>query len=323
MREHGKLLATLVGLLAVLTGSPRDPKITGEAQAGAFALLRVSPQSRVVERARLGAQVTVVIYRAPGRKALPNPEPVRLAQTFESLDAELTYMRKTLGLERVAPVHLRSIGLLPGERFHDGVFVGEDVPGEDAPMERLAHRVVERMVEMVSVSRAEALLNLALIHRGRPILQVERVEVGHFETILLEGSLSEEPGEPSALLMTVTVVVLPLAQLRNRPAELSAPCDEYGRAIPLQPGDVFLPPVLIQRVVPRFPSRRPLGSVLVEGIVTPEGRITNARVVRALDRELEAFALEAFQRFRFLPARLNGAPVRATLREEVMFHAVP
>ncbi len=309
MCERRQPFAPVMGLLAFLSG--------------ALVLPGVSAQSRVVERAQLGAHMTMVIYRAQGRKTIPNPEPVRLAQTFESLEAELTYLRKMLGLERVAPVHLRSVGLLPGERFQDGVFVGESASVSDEPLERLSQEVLERRVGVVSVSRAGVFLNLALTHRGRPILRLEEVEVSHFETILLEGTLAEESGEPSAILMTVTVVVLPLAQLRNRPAELSVPCDEYGRAIPMQPGDVFLPPVLIQRVVPRFPSRRPLGTILVEGVVTPEGRVTNARVVRALDRELETFAIEAFQRFRFLPARLNGAPVRATLREEVIFHAVP
>ncbi len=281
-------------------------------------------QSRVAERARLGASVTMVLYRARGRRADSNPEPVRLAQTFDSLDAEVTYLRKVLGIEQVTPVHIRSVGLLPGERFQDGVFLGDRTLGRDPEgMDHLARQVIQRTVALNSVSRTEASLSVALIHRERTIVRVEGVEVRHFETILLEGTLSEEAGEPHAMLMTITVTVLPLAHLRNRPRELSAPCDEYGRVLATGPEDVFLPPVLIERVTPKFPSRRPMGSILLEGIVTPEGRVINARVVRPFDREMEAFALEAFQRFRFLPAQLNGRPIHATVREEVIFQTVP
>ncbi len=281
-------------------------------------------QSRVAERARLGASVTMVLYRAQGRQADPNPEPVRLAQTFESLDAEVTYLRKTLGIEQVTPVHIRSVGLVPGERFQDGVFMGDRTPGRDQEhMEQLAQQVIHRTVALDAVSRTEASLKIALTHRGRTIVRVDGVEVRHFETILLEGTLSEGAGEPHAVLMTITVTVLPLAQLRNRPQELSAPCDEYGRVLAVQPEDVFLPPVLVERVTPKFPSRRPMGSILLEGIVTPQGRVINARVVRTFDREMDAFALDAFQRFRFLPAQLNGRPIHATVREEVIFQIVP
>ncbi|MCS7157493.1 MAG: energy transducer TonB [Blastocatellia bacterium] len=285
-------------------------------------------QARVAERLRLGANVTMVVYEASGRTASPNPEPVRLAQTFDSLDAEMTYLRKTLGIEPLIPRHIRSIGLLPGERFREGLFLeGRSAEGGRRPIEEtmdaLTLRVLWRAIELVAVSRANVSMNFEMTHGERTILRLEDVEVRHFETIVLEGALSATGDQPRAVLMTVTVAIVPQAQLRNRPQELSAPCDEYGRAIALRPDDVFLPPVLIERVVPKFPTRRPLGTVLVEGIVTLDGRVTNARLVRAFDRDLETFALEAFERFRFLPARLNGRPVRATIREEVTFQTTP
>lgn len=290
--------------------------------------LALAEQARIAERMRLGANVTMVVYEVSGRATSPNPEPVRLAQTFESLEAEATYLRKTFGIEQLVPRHIRSIGLLPGERFRDGVFIeGRSAERSQRPieeqMETLASRVLWRAIELVAVSRADVSMHFAVTYGERTILRVEDVEVRHFETIVLEGALSTTEAQPRAVLMTVTVAIVPQGQLRNRPQELSAPCDEYGRAISMRPEDVFLPPVLVERVVPKFPTRRPLGTVLVEGVVTLDGRVTNARIVRAFDRELETFALEAFQRFRFLPARLNGQPVRAIVREEVMFQAVP
>jgi len=301
--------------------------ILGSFLGGAFELA-LAEQARVAERLRWGANVTMVVYEASGRTTSPNPEPVRLAQTFESLEAEATYLRKTLGIERLIPRHVRSIGLLPGERFRDGVFIeGRSAEGSRRPIEEemdaLASRVLWRAIELVAVSRADVSMNVAMTYGERAILRVEDVEVRHFETIMLEGALSTAEAQPRAILMTVTVAIVPQAQLRNRPRELSAPCDEYGRVIPMRPEDVFLPPVLVERVIPKFPTRRPLGTVLVEGIVTLDGGVTNARIVRAFDRELETFALEAFERFRFLPARLNGRPVRAIVREEVMFQAMP
>jgi len=316
MRENGRVLWRVMrgAILGLVLGGAFDP---GRAA-----------QSRIAERLPLGASVTMVVYEAAGRTASSGPEPIRLAQTFESLEAEATYLRKTLGIEQLVPRHIRSIGLLPGERFRDGVLLGEPLaerggrPFEES-MDALAARVLWRTVQLVAVSRTAASLRIAAAHAERTILRAEDVEVGHFETVLLEGALPTDRERPRAVLMTVTVAILPLSQLRPRPQEISAPCDEYGRAIPLRPEDVFLPPVVVERVVPRFPTRRAIGTVLVEGVVTADGRVTNARVVRASDRELERVALEAFERFRFLPARLNGHPIRATIREEVTFHAVP
>lgn len=285
-----------------------------------------SGQSRRPEPALLGASMTLVAYRASGRAASSNPEPVRLTQTLDSLDAELTYLRKTLGRESLTPVHIRSVGLLPGERFRDGLLLAERParPLEEQ-MEDLARSVLERTVEVVSISRTQARVRIVVTYRGQAVLRADHYEVGHFETILLEGGLPDpgQSGESQSVLMTLTVAILPAAQLRNRPREISAPCDEYGRPLDVSSEDVFLPPVLIERIVPKFPTRRAMGTILVEGIVTPEGRVTNARVLRTFDREMDPFALEAFQRFRFLPARWNGRPVRATIREEIFFQAVP
>ena len=53
------------------------------------------------------------------------------------------------------------------------------------------------------------------------------------------------------------------------------------------------------------------GTVVVEGIVRPDGTVANARVVRSLDPVfgLDAEALKAFSNYRFAPGTLNGMPV--------------
>jgi TonB family protein len=63
--------------------------------------------------------------------------------------------------------------------------------------------------------------------------------------------------------------------------------------------------------------------VLLTGVITPEGKITNVRVLRSLDPIIDERAIEAFRQYRFSPALLNGKPVYATYREELTFAAPP
>ena len=85
-------------------------------------------------------------------------------------------------------------------------------------------------------------------------------------------------------------------------------------------GDRFTPPIPLERVVPQFESGRIVrGAVLLSGVVTPEGNITNIRVLRSLDPVIDERAVDAFRRYKFSPAQLNSKPVFATYREELTF----
>ena len=65
------------------------------------------------------------------------------------------------------------------------------------------------------------------------------------------------------------------------------------------------------------------GAVLLSGVVTPEGNITNIRVLRSLDPVIDERAVDAFRQYKFSPAQLNAKPVFATYREELTFAAPP
>jgi TonB family protein len=92
----------------------------------------------------------------------------------------------------------------------------------------------------------------------------------------------------------------------------------------MNPEDRFTPPVALERAAPKFESGRSVrGSVLLGGVVTPEGNIINIRVLRSLDPTIDERAIDAFRQYKFSPALLNGKPVFATYREEMAFAAAP
>ncbi|HEX8186377.1 MAG TPA: energy transducer TonB, partial [Blastocatellia bacterium] len=138
------------------------------------------------------------------------------------------------------------------------------------------------------------------------------------------GGRQESAPVERTLLVSVTPEIIPLANLRNRPEQLSRPTDEYGNAININETDRFTPPVALERMAPKFESTISVrGAVLLTGVITPEGKITNVRVLRSLDPIIDERAIEAFRQYRFSPALLNGKPVYATYREELTFAAPP
>ena len=57
----------------------------------------------------------------------------------------------------------------------------------------------------------------------------------------------------------------------------------------------------------------------MECVVTPEGRVTNVRVLDTPDPAYNVKAVEAFRQYRFNPAKLNGRATYATYRETIVF----
>lgn len=278
-------------------------------------------QSRPVQRRQWGANITISFYEAVGAARPSSDQPMRFPQTFDNLEAELLYLRRSLGWETIQPRHLRSVGLLAGEIFRDGLAVS------GAPL--------HWELTVRSISSDSVLLDFRLMSGDSSLVHVSRLQVHNFETVALLTSWQPPQKSPPAssdtssadaisLAVTLTPVITSSSQLSNRPEDLAYPCDEYGRAVSLTASDIFIPPIIVQRVVPKFPSRRTLsGTVLVEGVITPEGAITNVRVLRTFDVEMNAFAMDAFRRYRLLPGRLNGRPTYAVFREEIRFQAVP
>jgi TonB family protein len=80
-----------------------------------------------------------------------------------------------------------------------------------------------------------------------------------------------------------------------------------------RPGGGVSAPRLLREVRPRYTEaairNMVQGAVLLEVIVTSDGRPSHLRVIRSLDRGLDEEAMAAVAQWRFEPGRLAGAPV--------------
>ncbi|HKP84505.1 MAG TPA: energy transducer TonB, partial [Blastocatellia bacterium] len=216
------------------------------------------------------------------------------------------------------------VGLRTDEMFNDAVLLGP-----------------EYMVFILTpheVVRGYMKLDIKVRYGNAVLLDMKGVEFDNYETVMLRGGKGmfgvkyyvgaggrqESVPIERTLLVSVTPEIVPVSNLRNRPEQLSRPVDEYGGAVAMKESDRFTPPVALERAAPKFESTRSVrGAVLVGAIVTPEGNITNVRVLRSLDPVIDERAVEAFRQYKFSPALLNGKPVYATYREEISFTPAP
>lgn len=271
---------------------------------------------------RFGANITLALYQYETSDSDKVKALSHLPQTFDSASAEARYLQETYGLQQITLRHVRSVGLLPGERFHDGAYVSD--------------RPTLITISVKSISTRTAQLSLMIATDERILLDWPDLQLHNFETVALQGKPIDRQTKPTVktgsqadsahrgLLATVTVEIVPVHELRLRPRDLSRPTDQYGRPLNVNPDDVFVPPIIVRRVTPRVPGRRTTTlAVDLEGLVTPDGRVTNIRVLHTVDPDFNEMAMDAFKAYRVLPARLNGKPVYATLRERVVFEPVP
>jgi TonB family protein len=267
-----------------------------------------------------GVNLTFAIYQYDPQRSPAIEAVTRLNSTFSTADDEIAYIKEKQKLDEMAVRHVRSVGLRDGEPFNDAVLLGPEYM-------TLAFTPRE-------VIRGFMKLDVRVRYANQPLLDAKDIELDNYETVLLrggkgmfgvkyyigEGGARQSTPIERALLVSVTPEIVPLANLRNRPEQLSHPVDEFGRPLVMKDSDRFTPPVAIERVAPKFDTGRPVrGSVLLAGVVTPEGKIINLRVVRSLDSMIDDRAMDAFRQYKFSPALLNGQPVYATFREEISF----
>ena len=268
--------------------------------------------------------LTYAVYQYDAARSSAMEEVTRLSGTYSTAQEEMAYLKDKNKLQEIAVRHVRSVGLRSGETFNDAVLLGP-----------------EYMVFTVSprdVVRGYMKLDMRVRYANEPLLEAKGVEFGNFETVMLRGGKGmfgvkyfvggsgrqESVPTERTLLVSITPEIVPVANLRNRPQELSHPVDEYGGSIQIKESDRFTPPVALERVAPQFESGRSVrGAVLLGGTVTPDGKIINIRVLRSLDPVIDERAVDAFRQYKFSPALLNGKPVFATYREELTFAAAP
>jgi TonB family protein len=270
------------------------------------------------------ANLTFAVYQYDAGRSPAMEELTRLSGTYSTADEEIAYVKDKHKLQEIVVRHVRSVGLRNGETFNDAVLLGP---------EYMVFTLTPR-----DVVRGYLKLDLRVRYANEPLLDAKGVEFGNFETVMIRGGKGmfgvkyyvggggrqESVATERTLLVSVTAEIVPVANLRNRPAELSRPVDEYGGPIKLAESDRFTPPIPLERVAPQFESGRTVrGAVLLSGVVTPEGKIINIRVTRSLDPIIDERAVDAFRQYKFSPALLNSKPVFATYREELTFAAPP
>ena len=83
------------------------------------------------------------------------------------------------------------------------------------------------------------------------------------------------------------------------------------------------PPRAIKKVQPNYPiglrASRLQGQVVVEFVVTAEGAVTEAIVLRSTNPLFEEPALEAIRQWTFEPAKMNGKPVKTKMQMPISF----
>jgi TonB family protein len=87
--------------------------------------------------------------------------------------------------------------------------------------------------------------------------------------------------------------------------------------------DIVTAPARTRTVNPEYPqvARAALleGDVLLEAVVTAEGKVTNVSVVRSVHPLLDASARKAVLQYEYTPGRRNGVPESTTVRLTVSF----
>ncbi len=275
-------------------------------------------RAQLLRKSDYGVGMTVAVYQYDDARSKELAPVNTLKVTANSPEEETEYITKTFGLEGVKFRYVRSIGLRESEPFTD------TQPVNDRP---LSYTITPRIV-----TKSDVTFDLLVKYGEQVLLDVKSVSAASYDTILLRGArgdfgLKEFAGpngpenapEKRALLVTVTPIVQTARSLGNKPSDISRPTDQFGSKVELSENDVFTMPAVALRVPLRFAEgSAPRGSITLEGIVTPDGRVTNVRVLDSPDTALNPKAIETFRQYRFNPAKINGRPAYATYRETII-----
>jgi protein TonB len=93
-------------------------------------------------------------------------------------------------------------------------------------------------------------------------------------------------------------------------------------AAPVRVGGNIRPPQKTKDVRPSYPaiaqSARVQGIVIIEATIGPNGKVTDAKVLRSIPL-LDQAALDAVKQWEFTPTLLNGVPVPVIMTVTVQF----
>jgi TonB family protein len=182
------------------------------------------------------------------------------------------------------------------------------------------------------ITKSDASFDFTAKFGDKVLLDVKGVTAGNYETVMLRGVRSgfgvrefqgpegiEKAPETRALLITFTPTITTARSLANKPSDISRPTDQFGSRVEIAESDIFVMPAVTNRAPIKFPpGARVKGSITLEGVITPDGRVTNVRVLDTPDPALNPKAIEAFRNYKFNPPKLNGRATYATFRETII-----
>ena len=276
--------------------------------------------AQAAKKTEYGANLTVAVYQYDDTRSKQINEVTALKQTVSTAEEEIDYISRTFGVEELKSRHIRSVGLREGESFSDSQ------PMNERP---LVFTIIPR-----TITRSGVTFDFVARYDDKVVLEAKGVNANNYETVMLRGSRGDfgmrefiGPGgkpervpEKRALLVTVTPTIIAVRGLQNRPLDISRPTDQYGATVRLGENDVFIMPTILTRALPKFTvGSLPKGSITLEAIITPEGKVTNVRVLDSPDAGYNLKAIEAYRQYHFSPAQLNGKPTYATYRETIVF----
>jgi TonB family protein len=277
----------------------------------------VAVNAQLLRKNDYGVGVTVAIYQFDDTRSKKFTQVNVLKQTVSTPQEEIDYITRNFGVEELKVRHIRTIGLVEGETFPD------TVPMND---KQFSFTITPRII-----TRSDVTFDFSAKFGDQPLLEVKSVTASNYETVMLRGEQGgfgvrefigpngpEKVPETRALLVTITPALQIARSLQNRPTDISRPTDQFGSKVELTASDTFLPPSVINRAPLKFPQGAKVqGSITLSGIVTPEGRVINIRVLDTPDPGLNPKAIETFRQYRFSPAKLNGRATYATYRETI------
>jgi len=281
-------------------------------------LLSVTANAQLLKKNDYGVGVTVAIYQFDDARSKPFTQVNTLKVTASTPEEEIEYITRNFGVEDLKVRHVRTVGLVEGEPFTDS---------QPMNQKQFVFTIVPRII-----SKTEVTFDFLAKYDDKTLLETKSVTAGNYETVMLRGERgafgvrefkgpegTEVTPETRALLVTVTPTVQTARGLQNKPSDISRPTDQFGAKVELTESDTFVIPAVISRAPLKFPpGASPKGSITLQCVVTPEGRVTNVRVLDSPDSALNAKAIETFRQYRFNPAKLNGRPTYATYRETII-----
>jgi TonB family protein len=281
-------------------------------------VLSVSAQAQLLRKNDYGVGVTVAIYQFDDTRSKKFSQVNTLKQTVSTPEEEVDYITRNFGVEELKVRHIRTIGLREGENYTDPQKIND---------KEFSYTIIPRII-----TKDDVTFDFTARYGDQVLLEVKSVSASNYETVLLRGEQSgfgvrefigpngpERIPEKRALMVTITPAVQTARSLQNKPTDISRPTDQFGSKVELTESDTFLPPSLINRAPLKFPPGVKLqGSITLSGIITPDGRVTNVKVLDTPDTALNPKAIEAFRQYRFSPAKLNGRATYATYRETIV-----